>query len=185
MEFTECERNGANMKKKTLCILISILIFLTFSVWSLQAAEENPSQDNIFSIAINPVKSLPGLINLDLEFQITPHISIHIFSEILIKEADHPDLVISLGPRYYFFPGKLNVAGFYSGVNLGYAWYKASSGNSSMTIGGEVGYKHILNGELFILPRGVVTYPVSNGQFLLGVEFFTGTILLSKARYLL
>ncbi len=125
------------------------------------------ASDKKLSVSFNPGKPFLGLLNISLEYQISSHLSICIFAEYLFRRLNHPDFVITLGPRYYFSEGKEHVSGFFGGVYLGYTWYKnMSSGNSNLNLGGELGYKLFFYKSLFMIPRGLVTHPIESSKVL-------------------
>lgn len=161
--------------RNSIRLLIIVLILPINFIWSKDNA--NPTSDyqreKTISLAINPLKPFLGLINLEFEYQLSPQISVHIFVEYLFKESDHPDFVLYMGPRYYYSRYS-NVSGLYSGFNLGYFHFKGNIKKSTLTIGGESGYKILVNDLFYILPRGLITYPIRTPKVLPGFECLGG-----------
>ena len=153
------------MKNKA--IILSILI-------SFLLVQNGLAQSRLCSIAINPAKILMALINLDFEYRLSSQIAIHISGEYLIIERDHPDLVIRLGPRYYFSANEYDQSGFYSGLNLGYLWYIDRPKESSSDIGVEFGYEWLIRDSIFMLPRGLIATPIKSPKPIPGFEVLLG-----------
>ncbi len=128
------------------------------------------------SLAFNPVKPFIGLINLEIECRFTNRMAVHLFMEYLVKEVDHPDIVISFGPRLYNNDGA-NTSDFFWGVNLGYLWFRNDSAVSSFTAGGEAGYRGLITDRLYLLPRAFITCPLRSPKLLPGAEMLTGMVL--------
>ena len=155
------------------------LIFLLICSGSLARPRSEPSlpiendPSPSLSLAINPLKPFLGLINLEFEYRFSPRISFHIFGEVLLREKDHPDIVLSAGPRFYRSDQK-DTAGLYTGLNGGFIWYRADSENSRLTLGGELGFKAYLGKSFYLLPRGLLTWPVGSTGVLPGFECLGG-----------
>lgn len=138
-------------------------------------ASDNQSQTTL-SLAFNPVKPFMGLINLEIEYRFSNRMAVHIFMEYLVKEADHPDMVISCGPRLYN-SDSVNASDFFWGVNLGYIWYRNEPAVSSITAGGEAGYRGSIADRSYLLPRAIITCPLRSPKLLPGAEMLVGVTL--------
>ncbi len=162
------------MRNSTLLFIIMLLLPLHF-LWSQNNANptSNYQRGKAISLAINPMKPFLGLINLEFEYQFSPQMSVHIFAEYLFRKTDHPDFVLYIGPRYYYSSSD-KVSGLYSGLNLGYTFFKEDAANNTITIGGELGYKIFINDLFFVLPRGLITYPIRTPKVLPGFECLGG-----------
>lgn len=158
-------------------LLLTLLFSLAAPCLSWPQSQNHPAPDlkkeRSISIAVNPIKPFIGLINLEIEYQLSSQLSFHIFVEYLFQEADHPDFVLSIGPRYYFI-GSTNVSGLYNGINLDYLLSKEDKPENGFAIGGELGHKLFINKTLYILPRGLVTYTIGSSLLLPGFELLGG-----------
>ncbi|MFH1609613.1 MAG: hypothetical protein ABID40_03190 [Candidatus Bipolaricaulota bacterium] len=157
---------------KRACILVAVGLSLSSLGATVVAATE---QTNPASIATNPFKFFLGLINVEFELQVLPHVSIHVFAEYLVGKAEHPDLVIRVGPRYYPFAGETQASRLLLGLNLGYVWFKGGTGD--VTLGAEAGWKAFLNDQVFLLPRALLISPLREGGLLPGFEVLVGATM--------
>ena len=162
------------MRNSIRLLIIMLLLPLHF-LWSQNNTNPtlNDQRGKAISLAINPLKPFLGLINLEFEYQFSPHMSVHIFTEYLYKKADHPDFVLYIGPRYYYSSSS-KASGLYSGFNLGYTLFKGDTKNGSIFIGGELGCKIYANDSIFFLPRGLIMYPIGTSKVLPGFECLGG-----------
>ena len=135
-----------------------------------------PQSQTTLSLAFNPVKPFIGLINLEIEYRFSNRMAVHIFMEYLFREADHPDIVISSGPRVYGSES-VNASDIFWGFNLGYLWFRDESAVSSITAGGEAGYRGVITDQLYLLPRVIITCPLREPQLLPGAEMLIGVTL--------
>ncbi len=128
--------------RNSIRLFIIVLLLPLHFLWSQYNANPTSNYPSVktISLAINPLKPFLGLINLEFEYQFSPQMSVHIFTEYLFKKADHPDFVLYIGPRYYYSSSD-KVSGFYSGFNLGYTFFKEDAENSSIIVGFEIGDK--------------------------------------------
>jgi hypothetical protein len=123
------------------------------------------------AIAANPMKTLMGLINLEVEVRLTPHTSLHVFLEYLVRPADHPRWVLVAGPRVY---ADANLDGLYGGLNLLLLGARGEETAPDTGVGVECGYRMPLAGHLFVQPRILGSKSVSYGSSSLGFEALLG-----------
>jgi hypothetical protein len=131
-------------------------------------------------VSTNPVKLALGLVNAEIEVQIHGAWSLHAAGEYLVADyaisrAEHPDLVLRAGPRWYFWADQdPEVSRAMIGATVGYTWSAATAGYRSLTLGAETGYKLFLSNRLFLLPKLLFTYSLGDRRGAPGLEVMAG-----------
>lgn len=163
-------------------ITVKILIAL-FTITSTLLSQ-NMNKEGVILISTNPFKIIYGIVNLEIEYQISPSVSIELGSEYviahyIIKESKHPDFVFRLGPRYHVYHNKdySNKKDLYSGVFGGYSWSKDYDEHTSYFLGMDLGYKYQFNQNIFMNAKGLITYPLKKPKILPGAEGLLGYII--------
>lgn len=132
-----------------------------------------------FTAAANPMKTLMGLVNIELEIRLTPHTSLHVFVEFLVRPADHPRWVLAAGPRLY---ADANLDGLYGGLNFLLLGARGEELGCDVGVGVECGYRSPLTGCLFVQPRILGSKSGSDGWSSLGFEALLGWYALLPGR---
>ena len=166
------------MKKQV--ILIGSILF--FSCSSLSSQELN--QGGTFLISTNPLKLIYGVVNVELEYYLSPSVSVEMGSEYVlahyvIKQEDHPDFVCRIGPRFHAFHNKESGAknDLYFGAFAGYCWSKEFEQQKFLNFGPEIGYKYKFNSPLFINCKAFITSPFIQAKVIPGFEGMLGYVL--------
>lgn len=160
--------------------VVFIILLLTIYSWSQSDKENILDRFKPISISTNVAKPFLGLVNSEIEYQISSNLSVQIYTEYLYKNTeylnkiDHPDFIILMGCRYYPLSKKINVSGLYGGINLGYIVSKNNSEYRVFAVQGELGYKLLFKNIFFIRPKGLITYPIGGNKILPGLEVLEG-----------
>ena len=138
----------------------------------LRVSSQPFHQPGTIQISTNPVKLIMGLVNVEVEYIISPEFSIQLSSEYLvsdyaIRRGKHPDFVLRFGPRYHFFHHKdYNTKNdLYAGINGGYIWSKSNVKHKSGFLGMDIGYKYMVCNPVYINSK----FLIPNGLFLFGI----------------
>ena len=165
--------------KKQLILIFSIIFF---SCSSLSSQELN--QGGTFLISTNPLKLIYGVVNFELEYYLTPSVSVEMGSEYVlahyvIKQEDHPDFVCRIGPRFHAFHNKEYGAknDLYFGAFVGYCWSKDFEEQKFFNFGPEIGYKYKFDSPLFINSKIFITSPFVQPKIIPGLECMLGYAL--------
>lgn len=164
------------MNRRLICVIS--LLLATLIVYG----QEKVTDVSKISISTNPLKLVMGLINLEIEYQIASSLSLVAFAECLvadyaIERSDHPGVVTRIGTNYYPFVsrGSQN-EGLYGSVNIGYSYSRDNPDLTGFAIGAEVGYKWVAKEWGFLMPRGLLTWPIGK-KILPGFELLCGLLL--------
>ena len=130
-------------------------------------------------VAANPMKTLMGLINVEVEVRMTAQTSLHVFLEYLVRPADHPRWVLVVGPRLY---ADVNPDGFYGGLNLLLLGPTGEEVGPDAGVGVECGGRSPLTEHLFVQPRILGSKSWSSGWSSLGFEALLGRQVLLPGR---
>ena len=164
---------------RTKAIIIATLLLLSASQLFGQLLNEK----GILFISTNPLKLIYGIINLEIEYQVSPSVSFQMGSEYvighyLIKRESHPDFVFRIGPRYHTFHNKEfgNNIDLYLGAFAGYTWSKAFEEYTGFNFGPELGMKYKFEIPFYINTKAFVTSPIDNLRILPGFECLFGYV---------
>lgn len=153
----------------------ALLWFLAFDAGAGRCA---PIQHR-FMVALNPVKLVYGLPNLEFEYRQADRLSLVIWgewlaSEHLVKKDKHPTVVFRAGPRWYWRSADAGrpPAGFWMPWT-GYSWSKEKH-RRHHDIGFELGFKWFNRYGCYALPKGILTMPVASGRLTPGLELLAG-----------
>lgn len=130
-------------------------------------------------VALNPVKLVYGLPNLEVEYRLADKLSLAIWGEWLVsghlvKKEKHPTVVFRAGPRRYLGTADAErpPVGFWMPWT-GYSWSKEQH-RRHHDIGFELGFKWFVRNGCYALPKGILTIPVASGRVLPGLELLAG-----------
>lgn len=145
------------------------------------------SQDRMrVSIFLNPYKWILGLCNVGFELQYNSNCSVCVFAEYAgvrtayLNKIRHPDLVATVGLRYYPAQGDPDAAGSYAGISSSYFFRKPGEGRKEtmdVSFGVEAGYKLSIDDSFYFVPRGLLNYTIRGNRLLPGVEVLGGMLL--------
>jgi hypothetical protein len=165
--------------KKAIILFSALLFFGTLRLFS-----QDLNQAGTFLISTNPLKLIYGVINVELEYYISPSVSVemgteYVLAHYVIKSEDHPDFVCRMGPRYHAFHKKEygNKNDLYFGVFAGYCWSKEFEQQKFPNFGTEIGYKYKFNSPLFINCKAFITSPFLHPKIIPGFEGMLGFVL--------
>ncbi|MFC2129167.1 hypothetical protein ACFLQX_00130 [Bacteroidota bacterium] len=165
------------MRPKAIFIVPFLLMYAT-SIFSQQLNEKGT-----FLISTNPIKLIYGIINLELEYYVSPAISFQVGSEYvighyIIKEENHPDFVFRIGPRYHTFYNKDfgNRIDLYVGAFTGYTWSKDFEEYKGFNLGPEIGIKYKFQGPIYINAKTFITSPINDPKIIPGFECLVGYV---------
>ena len=164
-------------KMRRSIIALTIILFLI----SPKLFSQELNQSGTFLFSINPLKLIYGIVNLEIEYYLSPSISIELGSEYvlghyIIKKEKHPDFVIRTGPRYHFFNKKefADKNDLYLGTFVGYFWSKEVQEQKFFNFGPEIGYKYKFDNPLLINTKAFITSPVDKLKIIPGFECMLG-----------
>jgi hypothetical protein len=147
------------------------------------ADERGLNRTGSISLSTNPVKLAEALVNLDVQANLIPQVSLFAFGEALlldcaIKRSVHPDAVAHAGARWHFLAsGKGgDVWDLNAGLSAGYTW-SATPAQAGVIGVAEVGGRWLFWGPLYIYGRGLLTYALTTGSFIPGFEGHIGVVL--------
>jgi hypothetical protein len=167
-----------DMKKNA--FLFTCMLFLSCG----RLFSQDLNQAGTFLISTNPLKLIYGIINVELEYYITPSVSVemgteYVLAHYVIKQEVHPDFVCRIGPRYHAFNNKAygNKNDLYFGAFVGYCWSKDFEEQKFFNYGPEIGYKYKFNSPLFINSKIFVTSPFIKPRIIPGLECMLGYAL--------
>jgi hypothetical protein len=125
------------------------------------------------TIATNPMKYFIGLPNVDVGVIFNESVGVHLAAEYLFGEMeDHPRTVVRLGARYYPLAATEVLPGAFTTLDL--AWLgQDEPGASEFALTGALGYRFTW-GWFSLIPRGILSYGLSSGELLPGVEALAG-----------
>ena len=152
----------------------------------LIAARASAREATRVSIFLNPFKWAIGLGNVGFELQYTANCSVCISAEYAcirtssLNRIRHPDLVATVGLRYYASAGDPDAAGSLAGISFSYLHMKAREnrrGSNDASVGIEAGYKLPMHKSFYILPRGLLNHTFRGKKLLPGAEALGGMVL--------
>lgn len=131
--------------------------------------------DRRVSLAVNPVKLLYGLANLEIEMYVSHRASVaawgeRLVSQHLIKRERHPTAVVRCGPRWYWRRARIERGA--TGYLMPFAGYSWSSQpfRRHCDIGAETGLRWALAAPYDARAKAVLTRPLSSSPATPGVE---------------
>ena len=156
-------------------IILVIIIMIISSVFSQQL-----NKAGTISISVNLVKIFMGMPNLEIEYSISPKVSIYILNEVnlfskKLQAKDHPYYVLRLGGRYHFLENGNTINDLHSGIYSGFTRSKSNRQNQFF-LGADVGYKYRFRGSFYLFPRGLLTYSPNGSKVFPGFEFLLGKV---------
>jgi len=160
----------------------TIFLLASAALFSVNSPCQPLNQGGSFSISTNLIKILMGILNVELEYNITPAISIKVFGEVLAFDyvydrSKHPDVVIRSGPYYHFLVKTSDNQDLQLGPFAGYAWSKTNVNMTGLNTGLELGYKYQFNNSFYLFPKGLITYPFHTNKPFPGLELLVGKVL--------
>jgi len=162
------------MKRKVI-IIISVLL-LTSKLFPQLLNERGT-----LLISTNPMKLIYGIVNLEIEYMVSPSVSLELGSEYvighyIIKREKHPDFVFRIGPRYHMMNSKDRGArnDLWLGAFGGYIWSKDYENMRQFNFGPEFGYKHKTKNALFFSSKIFLTSPYKEKKMKMGMEGMAG-----------
>ena len=168
--------NTENMKSTVRKLTILALMMMIIS--SVNSQQLN--KEGTISISVNLVKIFMGMPNLELEYSISPKVSVYIFNEVnlfskKLQQKGHPDYVMRLGGRYHFLENTDTRNNLHCGPYSGFTKSKSKNQNHYF-LGADVGYKYRFNGQFYVYPRTLITYSPNNSKINPGFEFLLGKV---------
>ena len=168
-----------NMIKKTAVLGLMFFLTITYNLLS-----QDLNKKGVFLISTNPFKLIYGIVNLEIEYQISPSISIelgseYVFGHYIIRKSKHPDFIFRIGPRYHFYHDKDygDKKDLYTGLFSGYSGSQDYNEHTSYFLGMDLGYKYQFNKNTFVNAKGLITYPIKKYKILPGIEGLLGYIV--------
>jgi len=139
---------------------------------------QDPGKKGSITISVNIYKLLMGLPNLEIEYYVSPGVSVYAFNEILIfgkklKQRNHPVYVFRTGGRYHFIKDGFNRNDVHSGFYAGISRSMTTKVNNPF-LGMDLGYKYYFDNSFNIYPRGLITCSLRDTAIMPGFEVLLG-----------
>ena len=132
-------------------------------------------QGTATSVGFNPLKVVLGLINIELEVRINPHVSMHVFFEHALVAGDHPRWVLTVGPRLH---AEADPQGGYLGANILIIGPTAEFAGATLGAGAECGYRIPMYESLYLQPRLMTSKSLQqHSRDSLGMEALVGVTI--------
>jgi len=170
-----------NLHKKVIHMKRKVITILSILLLTSRLFPQLLNEKGTILVSTNPMKLIFGIVNLEIEYMVSPSVSLelgseYVFGHYIIRKEKHPDIVMRAGPRYHLLSNKdcSDRNDLYLGAFGGFIWSKDYETMRQFNFGPEFGYKHKTRSALFFSSKIFLTSPYKDKKMQLGMEGLTG-----------